>query len=141
MASRQAIAISEGAQKKFSWSELGLNIGLGGALAPLAVYAPEIAIPFAAKGFESGASQISRGHVATGLFDIGTSILAVRGAVRSPSFGAPRSVRITNAKVTIARTDLNQAELGLYLRRGGFALALELLLVFFHAPHVGRQSR
>ncbi|WP_159083774.1 RHS repeat-associated core domain-containing protein [Nocardioides terrigena] len=114
---RQGIAISEGAQEEFSWGELGLNMAIGGVLAPVAVFAPEIAIPLAAMGVSSGAQEISRGHYATGLFDIGTSIVGLRGATRSPSFLAPRSVRITNAKVVIARTDLNQAELGLHLRR------------------------
>lgn len=116
-AARQGIAISEGAQRKFSWSELGLNMGLGAVLAPVAVVAPEIAIPFAAMGVASGATEISRGHYATGLFDIGTSVLAVHGAVRSPSFNASVPVRVTNAKLTIARTDLNQGELGLLIRR------------------------
>ncbi|WP_413452545.1 RHS repeat-associated core domain-containing protein [Georgenia phoenicis] len=116
-ATRQAIAISEGAQESFSWSELGLNTLLGGVLAPVAVFAPEIAIPLAAMGVASGADEISRGNYATGIFDIGTSALGVFGAVRSPSFGAPASVRVTNAKVVIARTDLNQTELGLQIQR------------------------
>jgi RHS repeat-associated protein len=116
-AARQGIAIHEGAQREFSWSELGLNMALGGALAPVAVFAPEVAIPFAMMGVASGAREISQGHVATGLFDIGTSVLGARGATRSPSFLAPGSVRVTNAKLTIARTDLNQAEMGLHVRR------------------------
>lgn len=114
---RQGIAIAEGAQDGFSWSELGMNMGLGALFAPIAVFAPEVAIPFVAMGMASGVSEISRGHYATGLFDIGTSIWGARSIRNSGSFLAPREVRITNFKVEIARTDLNQSELALQMRR------------------------
>ena len=56
---RQGIAISEGAQESFSWSELGYNTVLGGGAAVVAIYAPEIAIPFAAQGIKSAHNEWS----------------------------------------------------------------------------------
>lgn len=114
---RQGIAISEGAQSSFSLSELGENAAWGAVLAPAAVFAPEVLIPFVGLGVLSGFDEISRKHFATGLFDIGTSMLGARGILASKSFGAPLSVRVTQAKLTLARTDLNLAEIGLHLRR------------------------
>lgn len=95
---RQGIAMQEDPERAkagFSWSELGKSMGLGAILAPVAVFAPEIAIPLAGLGVASGASEISQGHYATGAFDIVTSLAPfgsrnVRGAVvgKGSYFGA-----------------------------------------------------
>lgn len=114
---RQGIAISEGAQDEFSWGELAFNAGAGAVLAPIAVVAPEVVIPLAGMGIANGVGELSEGNYATGTFDIVTSVVGARGAVRSPSFRAPVPTRITNLKVTIARTDLNQREALLWGRR------------------------
>jgi RHS repeat-associated protein len=78
---RQGIQIAEGARnpdgslKTFSWGELGESMGWGGVLAPILVFAPELAIPFAAKGVYGGIEQYSQGNYATGTFDIATSLI------------------------------------------------------------------
>ncbi len=95
---RQGIAMQEDPERAkagFSWTELGKSMGLGAILAPIAVFAPEVAIPLAGLGVVSGASEISQGHYATGAFDIVTSLAPfgsknVRGATvgKGSYFGA-----------------------------------------------------
>lgn len=88
---RQGIQMSEDPRKRaegFSWSELGISMGLGAVIAPVAVFAPEVAIPLVGMGVANGIEQYSEGNYLTGTFDIVTS-LAPFGSknVRSASFG------------------------------------------------------
>jgi RHS repeat-associated protein len=94
-AARQGIQMAEDPRKRaegFSWSELGISMGLGAVLAPVLVFAPEIGIPLAGYGVANGVSQMSQGNYMTGTFDIVTS-LAPFGSktVRNSTFG-PGSV-------------------------------------------------
>ncbi len=88
---RQGIQMSEDPRKRaagFSWSELGISMGLGAVIAPALVFAPELAIPLAGLGVANGIDQYGEGNYATGTFDIVTS-LAPFGSktVRSAAFG------------------------------------------------------
>jgi RHS repeat-associated protein len=76
-AARQGIQMAEDPEKRrqgFSWSELGLSMGVGAIAAPILVVAPELAIPLAAYGVVGGISQMRQGNYATGTFDIVTSL-------------------------------------------------------------------
>ncbi|MEH3055298.1 MAG: DUF6531 domain-containing protein [Patulibacter minatonensis] len=75
---RQEIAMAENPARRaegFSWSELGMSMGIGAVAAPLLVLAPELAIPLAGLGVASGVNEISQGNYATGAFDITTALL------------------------------------------------------------------
>jgi RHS repeat-associated protein len=86
-AARQGIQIAEGSRKEFSWGEVGKSSLMGGALAPLVVFAPEVTVPvLTGMGLASAADQYSRGNYATGTFDLAMSVLpfgskTVRGSV------------------------------------------------------------
>jgi RHS repeat-associated protein len=88
-ATRQEIQMAENPARRaqgFSWSELGVSMGIGAVAAPVLVFAPEVAIPLAALGIYSGANEIHRGNKWTGIFDIATSVAPfalkrVRGSV------------------------------------------------------------
>lgn len=88
---RQHIQMSENPARRaqgFSWSELGISMGIGAVAAPLLVVAPELAIPLAAVGIAGGANEIANGNTATGIFDITTSILPFGSkGVRNASVG------------------------------------------------------
>lgn len=88
---RQGIQMSEDPRKRaegFSWSELGISMGLGAVIAPALVFAPELAIPLAGYGVIGGLDQISQGNYATGGFDIATSLLPFGSkTVRTGSVG------------------------------------------------------
>jgi RHS repeat-associated protein len=88
---RQGIQMSEDPRKRaegFSWSELGISMGLGAVIAPALVFAPELAIPLAAYGVAGGIEQYSEGNYATGTFDIVTSVLPFASkTVRNTSTG------------------------------------------------------
>lgn len=72
----------------FSWSELGISMGLGAVIAPALVFAPELAVPLAAYGVAGGIEQYSEGNYATGTFDILTSLLPFASKnVRGATFG------------------------------------------------------
>jgi RHS repeat-associated protein len=76
-ATRQGIAMAENPARRaqgFSWSELGISMGLGAVIAPILVVAPEVAIPLAGLGVAGGAREIANGNYATGTFDIVTSL-------------------------------------------------------------------
>jgi RHS repeat-associated protein len=118
-AARQGIAIAEGSQEDFEWGQLAFNIGVGAVLAPIVVVAPEVGLVLAGAGIANGANEISKGHYATGTFDIVTSVWGARSSTKSPSFAKPIPVRVTNAKVTLARVDLNQREALLWAKRAG----------------------
>jgi RHS repeat-associated protein len=74
-AARQGIQIAEGSRKEFSWGDLAWSTGLGAVLAPVLVVAPEVAVPLAGMGVANGLGEIADGNVATGSFDIATSLL------------------------------------------------------------------
>ncbi|MBK5571157.1 DUF6531 domain-containing protein, partial [Ensifer sp. SSB1] len=88
---RQGIQMSEDPRKRaegFSWSELGISMGLGAVIAPALVFAPELAVPLAAYGVAGGIEQYSEGNYATGTFDIVTSLLPFASKnVRGATFG------------------------------------------------------
>lgn len=96
--------------------ELFLNMGVGAVLAPVVAFAPEVAIPLAGMGVASGVDEFRQGHYATGTFDVVTSVLGARGARSSPNWRAPLPTRVTNAKLMVARSQLNQEEAFLHLR-------------------------
>jgi RHS repeat-associated protein len=88
---RQHIQMAENPARRaqgFSWSELGISMGIGAVAAPILVVAPELAIPLAAVGIAGGANEIANGNTATGVFDIATSILPFGSkGVRNASIG------------------------------------------------------
>jgi RHS repeat-associated protein len=90
-ATRQGIAMAENPARRaqgFSWSELGVSMGMGAVAAPILVLAPEVAIPMAGLGLASGANEISNGNYATGAFDIVTAIAPFGSKnVRTGTFG------------------------------------------------------
>jgi RHS repeat-associated protein len=87
-AARQGIQIAEGSRQEFSWGEFGGSAALGGVLAPVVVFAPEVAIPLAGLGLASSANEFSQGHYATGTFDLVTSIAPFGfSKVRTSTFG------------------------------------------------------
>jgi RHS repeat-associated protein len=90
-AARQGIQIAEDPRKRregFSWSELGISMGVGAVAAPILVVAPELAIPLAAYGVAGGVEQWRQGNRLTGTFDIVTSIAPFGSrTVRTTTFG------------------------------------------------------
>lgn len=75
---RQGIQIAEDpakAKEGFSWTELGMSMGIGAIAAPVLVVAPELAIPLAAYGVVGGVNEMRHGNWATGAFDIVTSVV------------------------------------------------------------------
>ncbi len=87
---RQGIQLAEGSRSEFSWGELGWSTVAGGALAPAVVFAPEVTVPFlVGMGLGSSANEFSQGHIATGAFDLVTSLLPLRSGPRGAAF-SPR---------------------------------------------------
>ncbi|HEX8912542.1 MAG TPA: RHS repeat-associated core domain-containing protein [Humisphaera sp.] len=86
---RQSIQKAEGSKRDFDWGEFAESTAFGAISAPVFVLVPELAIPLAAIGVSSGIHEIGKGNVATGAFDITTSLLpftSKRG--RSMTFGS-----------------------------------------------------
>jgi hypothetical protein len=83
---RQGIRYVETGQG-WSWKEFGLATLIGGATAPLFVFAPEVMIPIAMGfGLSSAINEYDAGHYATGTFDLLTSLLPLTSeSVRSGS--------------------------------------------------------
>jgi RHS repeat-associated protein len=105
---RQGIQIQEGSRQEFCFGELFASMGIGAVAAPIVVAAPQLAVPLAALGVYSGSQEIANGNYATGVFDIGTSVipLAAKGGppASRPQFalaGGGRSSALTT-KTTIA---------------------------------------
>src|SRR5262249_52884830 len=76
---RQALAIAEGSQDEFSWTQLGLSTITGAGLGALAsvnpVLASQLALGSSAVGLGVGAYEVSQeGHRATGAFDMLVSV-------------------------------------------------------------------
>lgn len=96
---RQSIQIAEGAtdgngnvKTSIDLGEIAIAAGIGFIAAPLVTLFPGLLIPMTAYGLYSGASEIARGNYATGLFDIGTSLLPFKNAkVRSTVFAGSRT--------------------------------------------------
>ncbi|MEO1058867.1 MAG: RHS repeat-associated core domain-containing protein, partial [Actinomycetota bacterium] len=65
---RQGAQMIDDPEKEFSWGELAVSAGLGGALAPVLVVAPELAVPLAGYGVASGVSELAQGNITTGSF-------------------------------------------------------------------------
>src|SRR5262249_52342948 len=72
----------EGSRSEFGWGEMLGSAGIGAVLAPILVWAPELAIPLAGLGVAQGAQEMADGHYASGGYDIVMSLLpfAFKGA-------------------------------------------------------------
>ncbi len=105
---RQVAQMVDGTRTSVSGLEVLEGAGWGGAMAPAAVgYAP-VRIGMVVSGVGSGASELSKGHVATGAFDIATaavpavaSRLAPRPGGNSSNTGAERGGAIVPRFATL----------------------------------------
>jgi RHS repeat-associated protein len=85
---KQGLEIAEGSRKEFSTDEVFTSGAFGAIAAPIFILAPELAVPFAIKGFAEGAYNMTHGKPLSGAFDIATSVLPFSSSkVRSQSFG------------------------------------------------------
>ncbi|MEH1787435.1 MAG: RHS repeat-associated core domain-containing protein [Nostoc sp.] len=73
-AARQGVELIDGSRTDFSFDEVIKSAEIGAVLAPLFVVLPEAAIYFAYEGIKSGIKEIKAGNLATGAFDIISSI-------------------------------------------------------------------
>jgi RHS repeat-associated protein len=78
---------------------------IGAVAAPILVVLPELALPLMALGVGSGINELAQGHIATGVFDIATSLLpfASKGA-RAGMFGRGSAWNVWGAKAGWARS-------------------------------------
>jgi RHS repeat-associated protein len=85
---RQGLELAEGSRKEFSLGEVLVSGVIGSVLTPVLVFAPELGIPLAIKGFADGVKNMSNDRPLSGAFDIATSIIPfASGKVRSQSAG------------------------------------------------------
>jgi RHS repeat-associated protein len=84
----QYLAIQDGAQEGWDWSEFGKSAASGAVGGVALAVAPELAIPLAAEGVAEGADEVHSGYKLTGSFDIAVSVLPfVFKGTRSAVFG------------------------------------------------------
>jgi RHS repeat-associated protein len=83
---RQGLQIATGytdeygnVKEEFDWNELGVNVGLGGALGIGIFVFPPLAGGMIALGLAGGLTEVVNGNRLVGAFDIGTSIFGTKG--------------------------------------------------------------
>ncbi|MEH1789026.1 MAG: polymorphic toxin-type HINT domain-containing protein [Nostoc sp.] len=65
----------DGRKTDFDVDELLQSVQIGAALGPLLAVVPEAALYFAYEGIKSGVAELEAGNIATGVFDILTSVI------------------------------------------------------------------
>ncbi len=88
---RQGAQIKEGSREEFSFGEVGFSALVGGGLAPLLVFAPELIVPLAAYGASDSYAQYRTGQIGGLTLGFDAAVLAlpfaVSKTVRSAVFG------------------------------------------------------
>lgn len=82
---RQGIQIAEydkdeyGIEKQeIDWVEVQHSAHMGSIIAPALVIAPVLAVPLAGLGIYNGISELEKGHIGTGIFDIASSVIPLK---------------------------------------------------------------